>query len=114
MKIPEIKSLSLREKLAQLCLVRQCDLLMHAETSYSTMRDPKEAKELMEKYQFGGIWLHGAQDVNTMNPEFWRENVHFDTQSLREWYLDVVENVKIPVIAANDTGGKAMCSDLSS
>lgn len=114
MKMPDIKSLTLREKLAQLCLVRACDLLMHADSSYTTMREPQEAKELMEKYQFGGIWLHGAQDVNTMNPEIWKANVHFDTQSLRKWYRDIVENVKIPVIAANDTGGKNMCSDLSS
>ena len=55
MKIPCIESLSLREKLAQLCIVRQSDLLMHASSSYSTMRDPKEAAELMEKYQFGGV-----------------------------------------------------------
>lgn len=113
MKIPSIESLSLREKLAQLCIVRQCDLLMHADTAYSTLRAPEEAAELMEKYKFGSIWLHGNADVNTMNPKFWNEHIHYDTKSLREWYRNAVKNVEIPVIAVNDANGAGLCSDLS-
>lgn len=112
-KIINIESLSLREKLAQLLIVRQSDLMLHADTGYSTLRRPEEAAEIMEKNGFGGIWLHGNVDVNSMNMQFYRENVKFDVNSLRKWYEDVVKNVKIPVIAANDALGKATCSDLS-
>lgn len=113
MDIPKIESLTLREKLAQLLIVRQSDLMMYADTAYTSMRDPGEAAELVEKYNYGGIWLHGGVDVNQMN-EYYHEHVSFTTDELREWFRIAVKNAKIPVLAANDASGKSMCKDLSS
>lgn len=48
-KIINIESLSLREKFAQLLIVRQSDLMLHADTAYSTLRRPEEAAEIMKK-----------------------------------------------------------------
>ena len=31
------------------------DLLMYADSSYTKLRDPKEAAELCEKYQYGAV-----------------------------------------------------------
>ena len=105
MKRPGIKDLTLREKIAQLLIVRMSDLIQDASTSYTKMRAPEEAAQIMEKNQFGGIWLHGNTDVNQINDE-WKKNVNFTSvDELREWYENVRKNVKIPVIAANDAGG---------
>ncbi len=110
MNKPDIKSMTLKEKIAQLIIVRMSDLIMYADSSYTKMRAPKEAAELAEKYQYGAVWLHGNVDVNQIN-DCWRKNVHFDSKSLKKWYEELRKNVKIPMIAANDAGGTN--SDLS-
>jgi len=103
MKRPEIKDLTLREKIAQLLIVRQSDLVQDASTSYTKFRAPEEAAQIMEKNQFGGIWLHGNVDVNQIN-DVWNKNVNYTVEELRAWYEEVRKNVKIPVICAGDTG----------
>lgn len=105
MQIPDINKMTLREKLGQLLVVRMSDLLMDADSSYTKMRAPEEAAELMEKNQFGGIWLHGNVDVNQIN-DIYNKEVDFDPDTLKEWYENVRKNVKIPVIAAADAYGK--------
>ncbi len=110
MNIPDIKKMTLKEKIAQLLVVRQCDLMMYADSSYTKMRDPKEAAALAEKYQYGAVWLHGNVDVNQIN-DFWRKNIKFDHKELKKWYEDLRKNVKIPMMAVNDAGGTN--SDLS-
>ncbi len=112
MNIPDIKSMTLREKIAQLLIVRQSDLLMVSSTAYSKFRDPSEAKELCEKYQFGGIWLHGNLEINHFN-KMYTEKYDYDCKELLDWYADIRENVKIPMIAANDAWGIGTCRDLS-
>ncbi len=111
--IIDIKSMTLREKLGQLLIVRQSDLMMKAKTGYTQMREPEEAAEIMEKNQFGGVWLHGQVDVNQMNEEFNRENIRFNSKSSMEWIENVSKGVKIPVISANDAQGVKSYSDLS-
>ena len=101
MDLPKIKNMTLREKIAQLLIVRMSDLIQDASTSYTKMRAPEEAAQLMEKYQFGGIWLHGALDVNGVNDE-WKKNVKFTVDELKKWYEETRKNVRIPVIAACD------------
>ena len=103
MKRPNIKDLTLREKIAQLLIVRMSDLVMDASTSYTKFRAPEEAAQIMEKNQFGGIWLHGNTDVNQIN-DIWNKNVKYTVEELRAWYEEARKNVKIPVIAAGDTG----------
>ena len=113
MQIPDIKSLTLREKIAQLLVVRMSDLIMDANSSYTKMRDPEEAAQIVEKNQFGGMWLHGGVDVNQVN-ECWHENVKFSARELKAWYENVRKGVKIPMIAADDASGKGAAYDLSS
>ena len=112
MNIPDIKKMTLREKLAQLLIVRMSDLLMDADSSYTKMRAPHEAAEIMEKNQFGGIWFHGNVDVNQIN-DVWNKNVKFSAQELKDWYADIRKNVKIPVIAAADAIGPEAAPEYS-
>lgn len=110
MNIPDIKKMTLKEKIAQLIIVRQSDLMMYADSSYTKLRDPQEAAELAEKYQYGGVWLHGNTDVNHIN-DCWNKNIDFDSGTLKKWYEDLRKNVRIPMIAACDPGGN--CRGLS-
>lgn len=112
MQIPDINSMTLREKLGQLLIVRMSDLLQDADSSYTKMRAPEEAAQLMEQNQFGGIWLHGNTEVNQIN-DVYEKNVSFDSESLKKWYQEVRKNVKIPVIAAHDAVGRRAAKDLS-
>ena len=111
MNRPDIKKMTLKEKIAQLLIVRQCDLMMYADSSYAKFRAPEEAAALAEKYQYGAVWLHGNVDVNQIN-DVWRKNVKFSCEELRKWYEDLRKNVKIPMIAVSDAGG--MHTDISS
>jgi len=72
MKKPTLETMTLREKIAQTCLVRQSDLLMYPETNYGTLRPQEDAVSFMEKYQFGGIWTHGNVDVNQMGTDAYK------------------------------------------
>lgn len=112
MNIPDINKMTLREKLAQLLIVRMSDLLMDADSSYTKMRAPQEAAEIMEKNQFGGIWFHGNVDVNQIN-DVWNKNIKFSAKELKEWYADIRKNVKIPVIAAADAIGPEAAPEYS-
>ncbi|MBR3933803.1 MAG: glycoside hydrolase family 3 protein [Clostridia bacterium] len=103
MNMPDIKKMTLKEKIAQLVIVRMCDLMMYADSSYTKFRDPKEAATLAEKYQYGAVWLHGNTDVNQIN-DCWRKNVKFNHKELKKWYEELRKNVKIPMIAVNDAG----------
>ena len=47
--------MTLKEKIAQLIIVRMSDLIMDASSSYTKMRAPEEAAALAEKYQYGQV-----------------------------------------------------------
>lgn len=112
MNIPDINQMTLREKLGQLLIVRMSDLLMDAASSYTKMRAPEEAAEIMEKNQFGGIWYHANVDVNQIN-DVWNNTINFTAKELKNWYKEIRENVKIPVIAAADAIGKEAIGEYS-
>lgn len=112
MKKPDITKMTLREKIAQTCLVRQSDLLMRADKAYDELRDPAEAKEIMTKNQFGGIWVHGNTDVNSMSKKY-NDYFAFDSKKYLAWFKDVISDVAIPVLGANDPSGKGSIGDLS-
>ena len=59
MKKPDIKAMTLREKIAQTLLVRQSDLMLRADRDYKEARGAQEAAEIMKKQQFGGLaaWI---------------------------------------------------------
>ena len=112
MKKPQLKDLTLREKVAQLMIVRFSDILMEPETNYTSIRDIDEAKRLMEEGQFGGIWLNGNVDINGVN-DFYNKNFHYTSQTSRELYDWANSTAKYPLLAANDIAGTAGYSDLS-
>lgn len=103
--------MTLREKIGQTCLVRQSDLLMYADTNYATLRPMEEAIEIMKESQFGGIWVHGNEDVNQMNPEAY-EAINFTARSHVEWLKKLEAVSKTPFICANDPAKSV--SDISS
>ena len=111
MKKPVLEKMTLREKIAQTCLVRQSDLLMYPDDNYSTVRPAEDAVSFMEKYQFGGIWTHGNVDVNQMGTDAYK-SFKFTAKSHVEWLKKVESVSKIPLICANDPGKTV--SDLSS
>ena len=104
--------MTIRERIAQTLLVRQSDLLMKAECGYDEVRDPMEAKEILDKNQFGGIWAHGNEDVNGMSKRY-DGYFGFTTKTLLKWINDNTADMKIPPICASDADGAAVCSDMS-
>ena len=111
MKKPCIEKMTLREKIAQTCLVRQSDLLMYPDTNYAAVRPKEDAVNFMKKYQFGGIWTHGNVDVNQMGTDAYA-SFKFTAKSHIEWLREVEKVSEIPLICANDPG--ATVSDLNS
>lgn len=59
MSRPKLSEMTLREKIGQTALVSQRSI-------YKLMERP-DVKEYMEKYPFGGLWVHGASNVGDMN-----------------------------------------------
>lgn len=112
MKRPDLNKMTLREKVAQTLLVRQSDLMMKAECDYGELRDPKEAKEILDKNQFGGIWAHGNEDVNGMSQKY-DGYFGFTTKSLLAWINENTKDMKIRPICASDADGSAVCLDMS-
>lgn len=112
MNNPDIKEMTLREKIAQLLIVRQSDLLMDASTAYSKFREEDEAEALCNEFQFGGIWLHGNLEINHFN-DLYGKSMDYDSAKLRKWFEKMSKNVKIPMLAANDAWGNGSCKDLS-
>ena len=110
MKKPCLEKMTLREKIAQTCLVRQSDLLMYPDTNYAEIRPEEDAVKFMEKYQFGGIWTHGNVDVNQMGTDAYK-SFKFTAKTHMDWVkkLEAVSN--IPLICANDPGSTV--SDLN-
>jgi len=113
MKKPDINKMSLREKAAQTLLVRQSDLLLRADKAYDELRDPSEAKEILDKNQFGGIWTHGNGDVNAMSRRY-NGYFQFTTDKMVKWIKDNTKDMAIPPICAGDPSGRSYFSDLSS
>ncbi|MBO5929722.1 MAG: glycoside hydrolase family 3 protein [Clostridia bacterium] len=112
MKKPDMSTMTLREKVAQTLLVRMSDLLLKADTAYDELRDPSEAKKILDENQFGGIWAHGNIDVNGMSKRY-DGYFNFTSESMVKWIEDNTKDMKIPPICANDAFGKISYSDLS-
>ena len=109
---PDMAKMTLREKIAQTLIVRQSDLFMHADTGYSTLRDPEEAFRFMRENQYGGIWSHGNMDVNQMCTDL-NSHFQFTSESYVEWVKKLEAEAKIPLICANDLNGPTAIKDIS-
>ena len=102
MKKPELKDLTLREKVAQLMIVLFSDILMEPETNYTSIRSEEDAKRLMEEGQFGGIWLNGNIDINGVN-DFYNKNFHYTSQTSRELSISMTTMISAPPPTATST-----------
>ncbi len=112
MKKPDMSKMTLREKVGQTLLVRMSDLLLKADTGYDELRDPSEAKKLLDENQFGGIWAHGNIDVNAMSRRY-NGYFQFTSDSMAGWIEENTKDMALPPICANDAFGKFAYSDLS-
>lgn len=101
MRRPKLEEMTLREKIAQTLLVRQCDLLLRADKDYMEARDPEEAFEIIERVQFGGIWAHGNLDVNHI-PGSLSDSFDFTVDSFKEWKRKADAVAKYPMFYATD------------
>ena len=104
MKKPQLKDLTLREKVAQMMIVRLSDILMEPETNYTSIRPAEEAQRLMEEGQYGGVWLNGNEDINGVN-DFYTQNFHYTAETSRELYDWANKLTKYPLLGANDIAG---------
>ena len=108
---PDISKMSLREKIGQVLLVRQSDLLLRADKAYDELRDPSEAKEIMDRNQFGGLWTHGNCDVNQMSVKY-NDYFAFTSKSYVKWLNNITADMKIRPIFASDTSAKGSFLDM--
>lgn len=104
MKRPELKDLTLREKIAQTLLIRQSDLLIASKDGRAVVRDPQEAGQIMERDQYGGIWAHGNVDVSVIKGGM-TDNFDFDVESHLAWIKEMNSKSKYPLLCANDSSG---------
>ena len=112
MKKPDIKAMTLREKIAQTLLVRQSDLMLRADRDYKEARGAQEAAEIMKKQQFGGLWVHGNVDVNGIDGSL-DTSFHFTSQTYRKWLDGIKPSLTYPLLCANDAAGIYSYSDVS-
>ena len=112
MKKPDIKAMTLREKIAQTLLVRQSDLMLRADRDYKEARGAQEAAEIMKKQQFGGLWMHGNVDVNGIDGSL-DTSFHFTSQTYRKWLDGIKPSLTYPLLCANDAAGIYSYSDVS-
>ncbi len=112
MKKPNINKMTLREKVAQTLVVRQSDLMLRADKAYDELRDPSEAKEILDRNQFGGIWIHGNHEINYMSPRY-TGYFNFTVESLLKWIDDNTRDILIPPICANDPIGNKLVPELT-
>ncbi len=103
MKRPDISKMTLRQKIAQTCVVRQSDLLMKPETQYSELQPEGFAVRNMKENQYGAVWSHGNVDVNQMGPDLYA-SFEFTPEKYLEWIKTLDEVSEIPFICANDPG----------
>ncbi|MBE6934739.1 MAG: glycoside hydrolase family 3 protein [Ruminococcaceae bacterium] len=112
MKKPTLNELTLREKIAQMMIVRLSDIIMEPETNYTSIRNEEEGLRIMRESQFGGIWLNGNIDINGVN-DFYNKNFHYDAAESRALFDKMQKQTKYPLLSANDIAGTDGYSDLS-
>lgn len=67
MKKPELKDLSLREKLGQILMLRQRDLLKKLVDGEYLQRTDEEIAEILKRTQSGSIWWSGLVNMDFVN-----------------------------------------------
>lgn len=112
MKKPALSELTLTEKISQLLMIAQGQLLMKHELDENgerVRRSYEEIDEIMEKCQYGSIWT-GAGVVESNDHQ---DGFHYTfslkgtaeqgkIETYNRWLKKVTKNVRIPVLAATN------------
>ena len=98
MKRPNIKDLTLREKIGQILMVQQDALLRKTEADARIPRDREEVIELMKKYQYGSIW--GSGNIDMRNANMAEETIGEKPKitAYGRWFREIDSAVKIPML----------------
>ena len=113
MKRPNIKDLTLREKIGQILMVQQDALLRKTEADARTPREHAEVIELMKKYQYGSIW--GSGNIDMRNANMAEETIGEKPKitAYGRWFREIDSAMKIPMLLGMDceTGGGNLFPD---
>ncbi len=100
MKRPQVSELSLREKVAQILMIKQGSLLERIEGEEA--RSNEEIAELMEKYQFGSLYSYGNISMKDFNMASFTFGVKQSAEENLEFIEVFKKHVRIPVLIARD------------
>jgi|LSQX01.2.fsa_nt_gb beta-N-acetylhexosaminidase len=102
MKKPILNEMTLREKIAQTMLVRQRDVRFKNVYGKWIERTPEETYDLIEKNQFGGMWVLGnfKLDFEGLTETESVKKPHSD--EYKEWVEEVSRALKIPLLVGID------------
>lgn len=107
MKKPELKDLTLREKIGQCLCARQYEFNQKVEIDEKIPRTEEERDELLKKNPYGVYWCMGKQNLKNINiAEVNFGNVRVKSYEYREWVEKIERNLKIPGLRATDAEGQ--------
>lgn len=113
MKKPNVKDLSLREKIGQILMLHQYTLLHKCETEANALREKEEVHEIMKKYQYGSIW--GSGNIDARNANMAEETIGQKPKitAYGKWFREISSQVKIPMLLGMDceTGAGGLFPD---
>ena len=114
MKKPELKNMTLREKIAQTMLVRQREIYFKNVDGKWIERTPDEVYELMDKNQFGGLWVLGNFKLDFEGLSETKEIKKPHSDEYRDWIKEISKALKIPLLVGIDASrGPGMFSNTS-
>lgn len=109
-------TISLREKIAQMLLIRQYDLLQKTEIDEKIPRSKEETRRILKDGQYGSMWVMGNQKIDNVNmSEVNWGNYKPKSYEMAEWIKNLNTMLKIPLLCGVDAenGAGVLCKDLS-
>ncbi|MBE7042107.1 MAG: glycoside hydrolase family 3 protein [Ruminococcaceae bacterium] len=117
MKKPNVKEMTIREKVGQCVCIRQYDLLQKTEVDEYLPRPLEERDEILQKNPYGVLWCAGNQNLKNINmSEKNYGNYKVTSDEYREWIKGLNKNWEIPGLMATDaesSGAGTIFSDLT-
>ena len=109
-------TISLREKIAQMLLIRQYDLLQKTEIDEKIPRIKEETRRILKDGQYGSMWVMGNQKIDNVNmSEVNWGNYKPKSYEMAEWIKNLNTMLKIPLLCGVDAenGAGVLCKNLS-
>ncbi len=112
MKKPELKDMTLREKIAQTMLVRQREIYFKNVDGQWIERTDEELYEMMDKNQFGGLWVLGNFKLDFEGLMETNEIKKPHSDEYKAWIEKISQALKIPILVGLDAArGAGMFSN---